>query len=121
MEFKFKRDYPDFSQRKAESDKIREKFPEKIPVICEKDPYSYLRDIEKTKYLVPSEITVNNFHLMIRKRIEIPEEEGFYLLVNGKFSITGERLLSDVYEQYKDKEGFLYILYTGELIWGNRK
>ena len=121
MEFKFKKDNPDSSQRKAESDKIREKFPEKIPIICEKDPKSNIRDIDKTKYLVPADLTVSNFNLMIRKRIEIPQEAAFYLLANGKASITGDRLLSDVYEEYRDEDGFLYIAYASELTWGNSK
>ena len=119
MEFRFKSDNPDFSERQKECDKIKKQFPEKIPIICEKDPKSNIRDIDKTKYLVPADLTVSNFNLMIRKRIEIPQEAAFYLLANGKSSITGDRLLSDVYEEYKDEDGFLYIAYASELTWGN--
>ena len=121
MEFKFKKENPDPSERRKECDKIRNQFPEKIPIICEKDPKSNIRDIDKTKYLVPADLTVSNFNLMIRKRIEIPQEAAFYLLANGKASITGDRLLSDVYEEYRDPEdGFLYIAYASELTWGNK-
>ena len=35
--------------RKAESDKIREKYPDRIPVICEKSATSKLPDIDKSK------------------------------------------------------------------------
>ena len=57
--------------------------------------------------------------MMIRKRIEIPQEAAFYLLVNGKNSITGDSVLSETYERYKDPEdGFLYIAYASELTWG---
>ena len=38
MEFKFKKDNPDPEQRRKECDKIINQFPEKIPIICEKDP-----------------------------------------------------------------------------------
>ena len=56
---------------------------------------------------------------MIRKRIEISQEAAFYLLANGRFSITGDSLLSEIYERYKDPEdGFLYIAYASELTWG---
>ena len=58
--------------------------------------------------------------MMIRKRIDIPNTEAFYLLVNAKTSISGDRLLSDIYERHKDPEdGFLYIAYASELTWGN--
>ena len=50
----------------------------------------------------------------------MPQEQAFYLLVNAKNSITGDALLSDIYERYKDPEdGFLYIAYASELTWGN--
>ena len=119
MEFKFKKDNPDPEQRRKECDKIRNQFPEKIPIICEKDPKSNMKEIDKTKYLVPSDLTVTQFNMMIRKRIQINQESAFYLLANGKISITGDSLLSEIYEKYKDpKDGFLYIVYASELTWG---
>lgn len=55
----YKKDHPDFGKapriktpleaRKAESDKIREKYPDRIPVICEKSTTSKLPNIDKTK------------------------------------------------------------------------
>ena len=120
MNFKFRKENPDAQQRRKECDKIRNQFPDKIPIICEKDPKSNIRDIDKTKYLVPNDLTVSQFSMMIRKRIEIPQEAAFYLLVNGKNSLTGDVLLSETYEKYADKEdGFLYIAYASELTWGN--
>ncbi len=121
MEFRFIKDNPYVDKRREESEKIRNQFPEKIPIICEKDPKSNIRDIDKTKYLVPGDLTVSQFNMMIRKRIEIQQEAAFYLLVNGKNSITGDSLLSDIYEKYKDPEdGFLYIAYASELTWGDK-
>ncbi len=121
MEFKFKKDNPDPEQRRKECDKIINQFPEKIPIICEKDPKSTIRDIDKTKYLVPRDLSVSQFTMMVRKRIEIQQESAFYLLVNGKTSITGDTLLSDIYDKNKDpQDGFLYIAYSSELTWGNK-
>ena len=120
MEFRFKQENRDVQQRRQNCEKIRHQFPDKIPIICEKDPKSKIRDIDKTKYLVPNDLTVSQFSMMIRKRIEIPQEAAFYLLVNGKNSITGDALLSEIYEKYKDpSDGFLYIAYASELTWGN--
>ena len=120
MEFRFKKENSDVDQRKRECEKILAQFPEKIPIICEKDPKSNIKDIDKTKYLVPNDLTVSQFNLMIRKRIEIPQEAAFYLLVNGKNSLTGDAMLSEIYEKHKDpNDGFLYIAYASELTWGN--
>mgnify|MGYP002632500924 FL=1 len=40
---------PGIEKRKAESDKIKERYPDRIPVICEKSETSKLPDIDKTK------------------------------------------------------------------------
>ena len=120
MEFRFKKENPDVAQRKKECEKIRTQFSEKIPIICEKDPKSKIADIDKTKYLVPNDLTVSQFSMMIRKRIQIDKEAAFYLLANGKHSITGDTVLNDIYDKYKDPEdGFLYIAYASELTWGH--
>ena len=102
MDFKFKRDNQDAEQRKIKCDKMRNQFPEKIPIICEKEPKSNIKAIDKTKYLVPNDLTVSQFSFMIRKRIEIKQEEAFFLLVNGKTSLTGDSNLIDIYEKYAD-------------------
>ena len=120
MEFKFKQNNRDVSQRRTQCEKIKQQFPDKIPIICEKAPdCRTLKDIDKTKFLVPNELTVSQFNMMIRKRIEIDQKEAFYLLANGKYSLTGDTSLMDIYERYKDPEdGFLYIAYASQMTWG---
>ena len=119
MIFKFKTQNPDPSKRKAESTKIKEKYPDRIPIVCEKDPKSNLNDIDKNKYLVPIDLSVSQFSFIIRKRLALDKSQTLFLLINGKHSITGDSSLSDLYDKYKDLEdGFLYICYTGEIVWG---
>jgi hypothetical protein len=76
-------------------------------------------DIDKNKYLVPNDLTVSQFSFIIRKRLSLDKSSALFLLVNGKNSITGDSALSEIYEKYKDPDdGFLYISYTGEIMWG---
>jgi GABA(A) receptor-associated protein len=118
MKFKFKELNPDLSKRQGESQKIREKYPDRIPIICEKAPNSKLKEVDKTKYLVPYDLTAANFSFIIRKRLELSKEAALFLLVAGKYSITGDTSISEIYEKHKDEDGFLYIAYTSELTWG---
>ena len=47
------------SQRKAESDRVIRRYPDRLPVICQKHKKSKMvQDIDKTKYLVPSDLSV---------------------------------------------------------------
>jgi GABA(A) receptor-associated protein len=48
-------------------ERVRSKYPDRIPVICEKAAKSNVPDIDKKKYLVPSDLTVGQFVLVVRK------------------------------------------------------
>lgn len=45
---------PNPEKRKEVAEKIRSKYPDRIPVIVEKAPKSDAPDIDKKKYLVPA-------------------------------------------------------------------
>eukprot|EP00695_Tsukubamonas_globosa_P002312 TRINITY_DN342_c0_g1_i2.p2 TRINITY_DN342_c0_g1~~TRINITY_DN342_c0_g1_i2.p2 ORF type:complete len:125 (-),score=10.42 TRINITY_DN342_c0_g1_i2:86-460(-) len=106
-----------FEKRKSEATRIREKYPDRIPVICEKSEKSDIPDIDKKKYLVPADLTVCQFVYVIRKRIKLPSEKAIFLFVNGTLPPTAS-LMSAVYEENKDEDGFLYITYSGENTFG---
>ena len=69
-------------QRKAEAEKIRNKYPERIPVVVEKVPNSQIPEIDKRKFLVPNDISVAQFMWIIRKRIQLASEKAIFLFVN---------------------------------------
>ena len=119
MEFQFKKQY-DLTMRKQECENTLKKYKDRIPVICEKDPNSKMETIQKTKYLCPYDMTVNQFTFIIRQKLNLAETASLFLLVGGgKSAITGNQTMSEIYEIYKDKEdGFLYITYASDLIWG---
>ncbi|CAB4252163.1 similar to Saccharomyces cerevisiae YBL078C ATG8 Component of autophagosomes and Cvt vesicles [Maudiozyma barnettii] len=107
----------DFEKRKEESERITKKFGNRIPLICEKVEKSDVPDIDKRKYLVPDDLTVGQFIYVIRKRIQLPPEKAIFIFVNDTLPPTAS-LMSSVYQQYKDKDGFLYVTYAGENTFG---
>ena len=56
-EFAYKQDHP-FEKRSTEAARIRDKYPDRIPVICEKDARSDIPRVDKRKYLIPMDLTV---------------------------------------------------------------
>jgi GABA(A) receptor-associated protein len=50
MKWNYKEENP-FEKRRAEGEKIRRKYPDRIPVIVEKAPKSRLRDLDKKKWV----------------------------------------------------------------------
>ena len=116
MTYAYKQDHP-FEKRAAEAARIREKYPDRIPVICEKEPRSDIAPVDKRKYLIPIDLTVGQFVYVIRKRISIPPEKAIFIFVNNTLPPTAA-LMSTVYEQHKDEDGFMYMMYSGENTFG---
>ena len=118
MEYKFKKSLS-LPERMNQCHSLLIKNPSRIPVILEKDPLSKVSDIQKSKFLIQKDITVNQFIKMIRGLMEIGENEALFFVVKGKYSISGEKTMGQIYNNYKDKEdGFLYITYSSEIFFG---
>ncbi|KAM7261096.1 hypothetical protein ACFE04_026571 [Oxalis oulophora] len=112
----FKQDH-DFETRRSEASRIREKYPERIPVIVERAAKSDIASIDKKKYLVPADLTVGQFVYVIRKRIKLNADRAIFIFVDNVLPPTGAQL-SNIYEEKKDADGFLYITYSGENVFG---
>uniref|UniRef100_F7GE54 Gamma-aminobutyric acid receptor-associated protein-like 2 n=1 Tax=Monodelphis domestica TaxID=13616 RepID=F7GE54_MONDO len=116
MKWMFKEDHS-LEHRCVESAKIRAKYPDRVPVIVEKVSGSQIVDIDKRKYLVPSDITVAQFMWIIRKRIQLPSEKAIFLFVD-KTVPQSSLTMGQLYEKEKDEDGFLYVAYSGENTFG---
>ncbi|CCI39291.1 unnamed protein product [Albugo candida] len=112
----FMKEHP-YEKRQAEAQRIRCKYPDRIPVICEKADRSDIPDIDKKKYLVPADLTVGQFVYVIRKRIKLSPEKAIFIFINNVLPPTAA-LMSNIYEEQKDADGFLYITYSGENTFG---
>ncbi|KNZ53904.1 hypothetical protein VP01_3101g2 [Puccinia sorghi] len=110
MRSKFKDEHP-FEKRKAEAERIRQKYPDRIPVICEKADRTDIPTIDKKKYLVPSDLTVGQFVYVIRKRIKLAPEKAIFIFVDEVLPPTAA-LMSAIYEEHK------YVTYSGENTFG---
>lgn len=49
----------------------------------EKAPKARIGDLDKKKYLVPSDLTVGQFYFLIRKRIYLRPEDALFFFVNN--------------------------------------
>ena len=120
MYFKFK-DNHTLGARREEANRIINKYPERIPIICEKYDKNNVSVpiLDKTKYLVPVDLTVGQFMFVLRKRMKLPSEQAIFLFVNGIIP-SSNTLVHELYQQHKDVDGFLYVGYSGENTFGNQ-
>lgn len=108
---------PPLDERKTQFQKITAANPNKIPVIVEKSAGSNVPDVERSKYLVPPDLTVAQFLYSIRKKMTLGNDQALFIYVNGTLPATSA-LFSAVYEEHKAEDGFLYVIYTGESSFG---
>ena len=104
------------NERKVESSKIRNKYPDRIPIIVEAGN-TRVPQIDKSKYLVPRDITVGQFLYIIRKRIKLSNDKALFLFINKILPPTS-CLISDIDDKYKDEDGFIYFTYIDENTFG---
>ncbi len=122
---KFIRDLP-FEKRLETIKEIREKHPDRIPLMIIDDE----KKQKPIKLLVPSDVTIMNILIIIRKRIQLRQEESIYLFANIyknkndnkiKDSIlcsSSDTILS-VYNKCKDEDNILYMTYCKENVFGS--
>ena len=116
MKNNFKNKYS-FDERVQESRNIKEKYPDRVPIIVQKNPYCDVPDIDKFKYLVPKEMNMAQFLFVIRKRIKINSSTSLFIIVDN--GLVGSSInISSIYEDKKDNDGFLYVTYTTENTFG---
>lgn len=106
-----------FEKRKSEAERILTKYPDRIPIICEKDKNSKIASTDKKKYLVPKDLTIGQFIYILRKRIAITPEQAIFLFVNNVLPPVGTDI-GTVYEEHKSEDLFLYFTFSGESVFG---
>ena len=106
-----------FEDRKKESILIKSKYPERYPLIIEKNKRSEIGELEKKKYLVRNDLTIGQLVFMIRKYIKIESHTAIFLFINGSLPPTAATI-GQVFKENVDLDGFLYILYSGESTFG---
>jgi GABA(A) receptor-associated protein len=108
-----------FEERYNESKRITEKYPDRIPIICERDKKSKTSgyNIDKNKFLVPKNLTLGQFIYVIRKRTKIPPEKALFVFISSSIH-PNSRYMNSLYESYKNEDGFLYITFSFENTFG---
>jgi GABA(A) receptor-associated protein len=108
-----------FIARLRESTIIRQRYPDRIPIIVEKATASKdnIPVIAKSKYLCPGQYSFGQFVYIIRRQIQLPPEVALFVFVNSTL-VQSSALMKDVYAQYADMDGYLYMSYSGESTFG---
>jgi len=116
MKWVYKEENP-FEKRRIEGDKIRRKYPDRVPVIVERAKDCRLADLDKKKYLVPCDLTVSQFYFLIRKRVHLKPEDSLFFFIDNTIP-SSSASMGSLYEDHKEDDHFMYICYNEESVYG---
>ena len=146
MNWQYKHEHS-LEQRRFESERIRRRYPDRIPVIVQPCSFSSissssilsnslfrsfsssssssschdwtLERLENEKFLVPSELSFGQFAYNIRRRLRLRAEHAlfFYIGSYGKQPMLSSTM-DILYNEHKDTDGFLYVCYADEKVFG---
>jgi GABA(A) receptor-associated protein len=100
--------------------KILNKYPDRIPVIINKretDTTNTLPSLDNNKYLLPRTFKYYEFILLIRKKIKLESNKAIFVFVDNILP-PNNTTLEELYSNYKDPDGYLYVTYCLENTFG---
>jgi len=107
----------------GEATRLRQRYPHRVPVICERAPRADLPDIQKKKFLVPSGMLCSEFKYIIHRQIKqagswsLAADQTIYLFVQhtaGSTSPKGGTTMAELYDVYCASDGFLHLSFSAE-------
>ena len=112
-----------FQKRQTEAARIQCKFPDRVPVVAEpiedasRTPLMIVQSRNRRKYLVPADMTVGQFVYILRTQFKLPATQAMFIFINSIMPPTSA-LIASMYQQHADEDGFLYVTYAGENVFG---
>uniref|UniRef100_A0A8C4R3S0 GABA(A) receptor-associated protein b n=1 Tax=Eptatretus burgeri TaxID=7764 RepID=A0A8C4R3S0_EPTBU len=110
MKWQYKEEHP-FEKRRSEGEKIRKKYPDRVPVVA-KHENKLINDIDKYKKKL-----IGQFYFLIRKRIHLRAEDALFFFVNNVIPPTSATM-GQLYQEHHEEDFFLYIAYSDESVYG---
>lgn len=92
------------------------KYPNRVPV-CIKPKDDKSGYIDKTRYLIPREMTMGEFIKYIRNRISLKAYEAIFVFIKNVLPPMSSTFDS-LYSQYADNDQMLYIVFSKENTFG---
>ena len=108
------------SKRKELAEKIFNLHSNCVPVIVDRAADSpNLPELEKQKYLTPKLYTMAKFCNEITGHLSISEQSHICFHVGNGVRAMPSQLMSQVYSQFRDEDGFLYVSYGEHKSFGS--
>lgn len=113
-----------FEQRLWSASQLKIKYQDRVPVVVlPYKSYPVQRRMSQEKFLVPVDITVAQFLLILRKKMTLKPEETLFLFAESaggkkKSLLSATDTIGTVYDSCHEPDMFLYLVYSQEDAFG---
>ena len=108
-------------QRINETTKMRNLYPDRIPILVKKYANAKAANIDRNKFMVPKDLNFFQFTYVIRRRLNLKSGEALFLFNDHHRMISGELTVQQAYNSMANEDGFLYIWYDLENAFGSHR
>jgi microtubule-associated protein 1 light chain len=114
-----KMDYSPVSKKKIEE--MLNKHPNRVPIIISSTSF---KEHGQHRFIVPNNITVSEFMKILRNKVSLKQEEAIFIFVKDKslnndaVIVPSSSSIESIYNQYKDNNMVLNLIYEKEAVFG---
>lgn len=106
-------------QRRMEVSRLLKKYPNKIPVIIQKDKScSFETASNINKFLVPADLTVGQLIYTLRQRVKLSPEQALFIFFNQQIISTTSTMRETYIQHHNKDDEMLYATYSTETTFG---
>ena len=98
-----------FEERKLHSEQLLKENPGRVPIVVSSE--NGRLKLIKFEFLVPKTLKVIHFTSTLRRSINLDPENAIYLYIDSHM-LRQDKFISEIYDQYHNEDGFLYINVT---------
>ena len=105
--------------REGELERLKRNHPDKIPVFITKSSTAKdsIPDIRKHKFLVPSQFTMAEFVMTIRRWLLLTPEQAIFVFIGNTLPMTGSTM-GELHAEHQEADGVLRMTYSAENTFG---
>ena len=113
----------DESTKEDDARKVKEKFPDRIPIYVtgDRSTNTSTYELDKRRFLAPGDMKVGQFMFVLRKRMQLPPTHAMFVYNNGRL-LMNTMSIQDVYHNRSNKDqSYLDMNYAFENTFGSLK
>lgn len=99
-------------------DSILRSHPDRVPVYVTKKPGDDIPDVDNNKYLVPKDMSVAQFMVLVRKKLKLDSKKAIFIFTDNNTLPPSSRTFGNLYCESARPDGILYITFAVENTFG---